>query len=397
MKRFAIIASAIAMCAISLASCKKQQVDLDTVTEDGFYVVGEATGAQLGAAYMMTAGVNEVDGQKRSGMFEKYVALKAGKDFELTLYKAGEKTRYSATLEDFDTNGEGDQPTVTLKRGVLIVGADAPAMQVAEDGLYHIVLDLNEKNDLKNAQIIVAPVSWGVRGVNGNWGWTEMTASSFDLKTMSWTIDFPTTSTGDFKFSYGGGWKIQLDDAGLVKAHTNLGVDCVNGASNIDIWKGEEVTITLTWKLSDGPISNNYSYDISYTKKLIDDPASDEFEIGLIGAAVVDWNTVTKPVVNMTESNVTDPVGKDGTYVYYLNDFTFNKGEFKLKVNGGWYGVGNLSDTDADGKVKFTLSGITYTGTDNFIIAAGGTYDVKFTLVWAKGKAKAIEVVFTAK
>ena len=90
--------SAVAL-AFTFASCDKggkDPIDLDNVTEDGFYVAGPATGAaDISAEYMMTAGVNEVlmndEGKswaesKRAGMYEKYIVLEGGKDFELLLY-----------------------------------------------------------------------------------------------------------------------------------------------------------------------------------------------------------------------------------------------------------------------------------------------------------------------
>ena len=63
MKKIAMFMSAVAL-AFTFASCdqtSKDPIDLDNVTEDGFYVAGPATGAaDIAADYMMTAGVNEV-------------------------------------------------------------------------------------------------------------------------------------------------------------------------------------------------------------------------------------------------------------------------------------------------------------------------------------------------
>lgn len=403
MKKTALFASVLALCALSFTACEKNDgPDLDEVTEDGFYVAGPATGSDsISADYMMTAGVNEADGSKRDGMFEKYVALKAGQEFELLLYKAGETTRYSADLKDASTDtdgdgkaGDGDQPSITLKKGALVTGSSAPAMKVAEDGLYHIVLDLNNAGDLSEAQIILAPVSWGVRGINADWGWKEMSRSAFDLKTMTWTVEYELIRNCDFKFAYGGGWKIQLDDAGNVKAHTNLGENCVNGAANILTGSAYKPgKITLTWTLAGGEIKNGYSYTIEGEKVTLD-PAA--YSVGLSGSCFGPEQSWSDPadktlaVCDKSKSNITDQTSLAGTYVYNIKGIAIAAGEFKVRFDGGWYGAGNS---------ELKVEGIAYTGTDNFTIAeaAAGTYDVEFTVVYDGAKATSIKVLFTKK
>lgn len=404
MKRLAYFASALALCGLSFTACDKNGngSNLDDVIEDGFYVAGAATGVDnIAPEYMMTAGINEASGSKRDGMFEKYIALKANQEFELLLYKAGTKVRYSADLKDTSTDTDGDgtagddnQPTVTLRKGTLVTGADAPAMTVAKDGLYHIVLDLNTEQDLSEAQIILAPVSWGVRGINSDWGWKEMTASEFNQKTMTWTIEYDLIRNCDFKFAYGGGWKIQLDDAGNVKAHTNLGKDCVNGGDNILTGSAYKPgKITLTWNLKGGEIKNGYSFAIEGTPTILD-PAT--YSVGFSGScfAAGDDNGWGDPVdsrlaiCDKDKSTVKDQTSLAGTYVYNITDLAFAVGEFKIRFDGGWFGIGNS---------ELKVTGIEYTGTDNFTIAAAGTYDVEFTVEYDGVKATSIKVVFTKK
>lgn len=405
MKKLAYLAGAMALCTLSFISCEKDKgkTNLDDVTEDGFYVAGPATGASdIAPEYMMTAGINEVDGNRRDGMFEKYVALKGGQDFELLLYSAGTSVRYSAELADMTTDtdndgtpGDGDQPTITLKRGVLVTGADAPAMQVESDGLYHIVLDLNKNADLSDAQIIVAPVTWGVRGINSDWGWKEMTVSGFDQKTMTWTTsEYELIRNCDFKFSYGGGWKIQLDDAGNVKAHTNLGLNMENGGGNIPTGSAyKNAVIVLTWKLSGGEIKNGYSFEIKGEKTVLDPKTySVGFAGGCFDAAVGNW--VVPPVgaaaavCDEDACIISDQTTLAGTYVYNIEGLVFRAGEFKVIFDGGYFGAGST---------ELKLSGINFTGTDNFVITAAesGTYNAKFTIKYDGSKATEINVVLT--
>ena len=157
--------SAVALMGVCFAACEPDNTtDLDNAVEDGFYVAGAATGsADLAPVYMMTTGVNEDlmnNGKKtwaeskRAGMYEKYLVLDANKDFELLLYEAGKKTRYSATLETF-TPAEGstiygDDPQMAILKGELVTGSKAPAMKVTEKGLYHLSINRGsrkEKND----------------------------------------------------------------------------------------------------------------------------------------------------------------------------------------------------------------------------------------------------------
>ena len=227
LKKISLLVAATALVFTTFSSCNPKEDDPVVIVEDGFYVTGDATGtSSLSVNYRMGSGLNEVSKEKRAGMYEKYVALEANKDFTLLLKAGTVETKYSAVLSEFNTNGENDQPTVTLLRGDLVSGTAATAMKVTKSGLYHIVLDLNTVGDLAKPLIIVAPVEWGVRGVNGDWGWKKMKSpTAFNRTTMVWDTIIATTSASEFKFAYGGGWKIQLDDAGLVKANTNLGTD----------------------------------------------------------------------------------------------------------------------------------------------------------------------------
>ena len=68
MKKLSFFMSALAL--LAFASCDNKGSDLDgDFIEDGFYVVGEATGSdEIQSAYMMAAGFNEVDKAKRDGL-----------------------------------------------------------------------------------------------------------------------------------------------------------------------------------------------------------------------------------------------------------------------------------------------------------------------------------------
>ncbi len=367
MKKIAMFMSAVAL-AFAFASCdqtSKDPIDLDNVTEDGFYVAGPATGAaDIAAEYMMTAGVNEVlmdqekkpwAESKRAGMYEKYIVLEGGKEFELLLYANGEKVRYSAVLADYDTKEIADNPTEAygmLKRGSLVTGADAPAMKVEKTGLYHIVLDLNEGNDLPfGAQIVVAPVTMGVRGGMNGWGFTAFPEpAKYTNEGITWVLeDQNLAKGGTFKFAYNHAWKIQLDDAGKVKAHANLGEGAVNGATDIKVEKAGLYKITLTYKLASGDISASFKYDIVCTQE-----SSLPTEMYIIGNEFGDWKWDAASVVTMNAVHSHPGAFWAIRYMTTATEFKFCakkewNGDFcTLGTNTGFVTPGN-NKVEADG------------------------------------------------
>ena len=367
MKRLTYILSAFALVSVLFASCKKDNKNkiLDDIVEDGFYVAGPATGvSDLKAEYMMAAGVNEVDKTKRTGMFEKYVVLDANKDFELLFYEAGKKTRYSASLAafspDFDKEIYADNPDMKIYKGKLVTGESAPAMKVSAKGLYHIVLDLNKAGDLAGgAQIIVAPAVWGVRGAMNGWGHTAMEKTEANGVITFSIKDCDMPANGEFKFSYGG-WKITLDDAGKVKAETNLGMSADNkglapGGDNIKVGKAGLYDITLTFKLAGGELGASYTYETKLTKE-----STLPTEMYMIGAEFGNWKWDASGVVEMI------PFHSQPGMFWAVRYITADKG-FKFCPVKDWKGdFSKLKDNQGQG-VNFDNSG-------NVTVAASGIY-----------------------
>ena len=288
MKKISFFMSALAL--LAFVSCEENNSGLDgeEIVEDGFYVVGEATGSnEIQSAYMMAAGFNEVDKAKRDGMYEKYIALEAGKTFSLAIYEAGDITYYGAELADMDLTGLADNPSIVIQRGALQIGDNAPKMSVDSTGLYHIVLDLNKKGDLNTPLIIVAPTKWGVRGQMNGWGYTPMVASEFNKTKITYTLkDVRVENKGGFKFAYAHGWKVNMDDMGNVKAEIGLGNnstennlpvmsdDLVQYGKDIQVKRGI-YNIELVWTLKGGNLGKNFTAKVEKTASipLTDDPA----------------------------------------------------------------------------------------------------------------------------
>ena len=402
MKKIAMFMSALAL-AFAFTSCEEKPDNggnLDNVTEDGFYVAGPATGAtELTADYMMAAGLNEANAEvpNRSGMYEKYIALEANKDFELVLYANGEQIRYGATLETFDVSEKADNPRdVVVKRGVLATGADAPAMQVSKSGLYHIVLDLNEANDLAfGAQIVLAPVTWGVRGAMNGWGFTAMTEPTFNSTTMTWALEnCAVSSAGAFKFAYGAGWKLDLDDAGKVKANTNLGIEAdaagelgnnalVPNGKDINIGRGI-YKITLTWTLKGGAIKNGYTATVEKTGNL---EAADysACQMELVGSGVAEqtgssadtawsWGQV------LLASNDGKPAKSGDVYTWTWSNVQLTADGWKIRTLNAAETGGIASFDLGDGAVDKTASPNAQDSTDGNIYVTAGTYNITLAI-----------------
>ena len=207
-------------------------------------------------------------------------------------------------------------------------------MQVAEAGLYHIVLDLNKDGKLDltgGAQIIVAPVTWGVSGAMNGWAVTTVEPQIKSATEIVWTwTDQEISASGEFKFKDKNGWKIVLDDAGAVKAHTNLGTDLQNGGANIVVAEKGIYTITLTYTLAKGDIANSYKYESTKTGEV----AAKDYSacvLELVGDAVLDQEDAT-PDATWNWGNVytMGTPSVDGTV------YTWEVSGVKLAAEGGF-------------------------------------------------------------
>ena len=392
MKKIGIFMCSLAL-GMAFTSCDPEQgtqggVDFDNLVEDGFYAVGEAcpiktVDAENAVLAQMAQGVNEVDMDqngmtweeaKRDGMWEKYIYLEGGKDFELILKEGESQTIYGANLAKTMINTDkGEQEHY---KGSLIIGQK---MQVAESGLYHIVLDLNKDGKLDltgKEQIIVVPVEWAVTVSNN-----DVKASKVDVKSATeivWTWDAVTIKPSDwFKFKdFVTGWKIQLDDAGAVKAHTNMGTDAegnlINGTGNLPaVEKYGNYALTLTYKLAKGQVGSSYSYTIDLVEEL--KPTYPE-TMYMIGAEFGNWDWNSEAIVELVPVN-----GQEGVF-WCTRQFTADQG-FKFCSVREWAGdfatLGN-SDVIVEG--------------GNLVVKENGLYTVVVDLAGNKVSVKKAEV-----
>ena len=400
MKKFWIFAVAL-FTAVTFASCDNNgqqgggggDIDIDNIVEDGFYAVGDACPIKdvndpNAVLAQMAQGINEVlmdqqklpwDQAKRDGMWEKFIYLEGGKDFELILKEGENTTIYGANLAlDTINTDKGEQEHL---KGSLVIGQK---MQVAESGLYHIVLDLNKDGALDltgKEQIIVVPVDWAVTVSNN-----DVQATNVEVKSATeivWSWDAVEIKPSDwFKFKdFGTGWKIQLDDNGAVKAHTNMGTDentgkLINGTGNLPaVEKYGKYAITLTYNLAKGQVGNSYSYTINLVEEL--KPKYPE-TMYMIGAEFGNWDWNAETVVEMVQVN-----GKEGMF-WCTRQITADQG-FKFcsvrEWNGDFATLGTSDVTIKDNNLVVTETGLYTVVVD----MAGNQVSVKKAEVYGMG------------
>ena len=391
MKTVKFFAVVLAAAAVSLTACKKDDPkgpDLDALP-NGFYVAEQ--GADLAEVNAMDQGINEVDQSARQGMYEKYIILEPGKKYEFVNKKGDVRDHYGVeNLEYGDSLIVTDNKNIAGYKGSLAQGA---IVEVKEKALYHIVLDFDEDKlleDVGGAQCIIVPVELGMRGgfIDPNWGVTKG-ADKVEGNQYVWE-NITVEKKDGFKFMHNDAWKIQLDVAGLVKANTNLGADCVPGGGNIEVLRGI-YTVTLEFVGAAATTQESFKYNVTKTEELpIEDPKT--FVVGLSGDVVAcGWNDPSGDalaVLNEAECKVSDEETKAGTYVYDIDNvaMTVAKDGFKVRYYGGWHG--------ADSKI-LTIEGETFGGTGNFTISADAHYRVKITAEWDGQQATSLKAVFT--
>jgi len=336
---------------IVLVGCDKDDPKPVSYVEDGFYVVGAATAvanllAEDADKALMAAGINEVGQAVRQGMYEKYVALEGGKDFQLMLKAGVNETPYGATLALSEAlSGDGEPPIQVFKGTLTENGA---AMQVTTSGLYHIVVDVP-----LNA-VMIAPVQWGVRGMMNGWGFTAFPAPTFNKTSMTYTLTNVTVELGGgFKFAYGGGWKIELDGE-IVKVNTNVGNDggdengpltakLLPGGENIGIQRAVW-TIELTWTLAKGAVKEGYTAALTKTGDLEPLPEYPENLYVVGDGTLAGW----VPANGATLYPVTQTIG-----MFYGVVWLKSTGNFKFCIQKDWGGDFGKAPVDVDDYAEF--------------------------------------------
>jgi len=242
---------------VVFSSCKKDDDDdpPPVVVLDGIYVTGIAapyTGYDTKG--IMTVARNEVTQEDRATLYEIYLPLKGGQDFNIVKVAGAVVSTYGPGagwgIVAAPTNDEPKDAPILRGSVEEVTGA----FNVSADGMYHVVIDM----ELMIAT--VCGVHWGIIGAATPDGWgtsTVLTESGYNPNTMSWEITDMELHGGDWKFRYSNGWKIELDTVGVddVKINTNFGgaIDAlVPGGANIVNDNPGIYTIAMEYTLGSG-------------------------------------------------------------------------------------------------------------------------------------------------
>ena len=273
-------------------------------------------------------------------MYEKYIALEAGEDFEIVIVEYGRVTHhYGAQLAQAEL--ETDAAPIYGLKGTI---QDDIVMRVGQSGLYHVVVDFNEDNSLYNAQIVLVPCTWALNGAMTNWGSNILPSSTtnFNKETITYTWeDVLVKHNGEFKFRHGNNWKFVIDNVGLIKAENSLGTTGVadgaeycdsttallHGGKTIKIDAGYH-DITLTWNLTGGAMGNSFVGQDTKTGDYVFDGTAQV--LSLIGSSIENDQSWT------TDADLTYEGIVDGYYTYSVENITLNAGEFKVRLNHNW-------------------------------------------------------------
>ncbi len=247
--------------AVTFTGCKKDDDDDEDpiIVLDGIYVKGDATAVpDFADKGRMKVTHNEVNQTERASLYELYIPIKAAGGFNIVKVAGNVQTVWGpGTGFGNITNPTNDEPKVTFQRGPAAV--TTTKFTVPADGMYHVVIDT------ELGKVAIIPVHWGIIGAATPDGWgtsTDLTESGFNLNTMSWTISNLELRSGDWKFRYSNGWKVELDttlDIGGgnkgVKVNTNFGGAInalVPGGANIVNTVPGLYTISLSYTLGTG-------------------------------------------------------------------------------------------------------------------------------------------------
>lgn len=348
------------------------------MVDDGWYIMGEATAlSEIKAEGRMVSGLNEnAENAPQTGLYEKYIALEAGKTFSIvkvagtthTTIGADAVDTMTATGENWSISGGAIVQFGTYKDG-------GTTFTVPESRLYQVAIYEATK------AIAIIPVRWETNGLGDPY---ELTQSAFSKTSMTFSLENVTAELGGFKIKSYNGWKFNmtpdLSETEAVKVNCNFGPPAngfkFDGSENAVLPGGVDIaidlttrgiyTVTLTWTLGAG-----WSHTLKMTKtddltpidpaatvfSLIGDafnngdgtPASWDYDLDFTYDAASSTATVSK----YTLSNVSLIAGK-GFKVRKSHDWGINYGYEAAKI------LGDAANFEDDGGNIKVLAAKTY-------------------------------------
>ncbi len=269
---------------LTFTSCNDDDPDPIDV-EDGWYIKGGGTAlTELDAKGLFKTTKNETGQVDRASLYEIYIAVEGGTEgFNIIKVEGGVEYTYGPgtdfLLVDSATLNV-EEPRNGLWKGSFAEGTTPYTFETS--GLYHVVFD-TEVN-----KIAVAKADWGIIGGATPGGWSQSTdmPATFNLETMTFTVNPITLLENEFKFRYANGWKIFFE-TGVLSVNTNFGgaLDAlVPGGSNIANATYANYKVELTWTLGAAFVAT--STWVSDAEPLPEYPEN----LYMIGATIGGWD-----------------------------------------------------------------------------------------------------------
>ncbi len=334
----------------------------DTPALSGWGVVGQLTGWADGADIAMA--------QNLAVWSAKNVELKAGEGWKIRKDGGWDVNRGAA--------GDVEPFAVTVGEKLAVV-AGGKNLAVPADGAYDIYFDEGHNELYVLTAGSAAPAfetSWFLCGGMNNWTAGD-TKYLMTFDGTYWVLKgFTVEADTEMKFNVGS-W----DDELTGSFSANAAFSVAKGGSNMKVAAGTyDVYLDA---------ANGKAYFMTDGKTPAD---AGEAEVKYIDASNIvvgfsgtfnGWGDPTP--ATFEAKDVTDAATFAGKYTYKLTGFELANGvEFKIRVNGEWIGAAGA-----------TVEGIAASGTDNFLVGEGGTFNVAITFAWDGLKPSDVKAVFS--
>ncbi len=394
MKKLFKVLGLLAIFAVALTACKKQQPAPVNLVEDGFYVVGKSIAVDsMKLEGQMDPGYIEkqcCQATLRDSMYQKYMYITVDGGGFIVKQQSGAKTIV------WGMNGDWQQirHDTVMEANIKVGGSN---FTVPKDGFYLFVLDLPTMK-----AYLLRVEKWSVIGDATAGGWShdenqEMSVVNISKTEGTWEIKNIGLEKGSIKFRFNHWWTYydansNAENNGEPKFFTNLGAPDQNGyltpgGPNISVSQSGMYDITLKYEFGKG-----FTYQLQRTGDYVVDYSQDSLKVRGSGVGQItqtdtvwtDWGTG----LNMTYSGVEGTV-----YKFVINNLVLTNGavfKFYDLQKDKWWGYGDVTvkgDVDSIEGVDDGFGGL------NFKSDANKIYNVEFDVDGLSGD---VTVTFTA-
>lgn len=222
---------------------------------------------------------------------------------------------------------------------------------------------------------------WGLIGVAGDWNNNVLMYEEGD-----WIVarGVKFNDNNEFKFRKGNTWGTELVYEGTVSVDAEYA--CAAGGGNSKLVKGGTYDVYLAATLDKFYIMTPGKTPADAGEAVITYVDASTLVVGFSGTTI-GWDDPSFDAgdrATFVSKSLTDEAKYAGTYTFELESFTVAVGdEFKVRVNGGWIGVGGA-----------TVEGLQVSGSDNFVADEAGTFKATISFAWDGLTHSDVKVIF---